>query len=77
MITFSLKAFPDYKGVLRVREYFVFTVEDRPDLCIEGLVDDGIRKEWSKQYTEWRDYVDRNDTIMYEAAKNEYLASKK
>jgi hypothetical protein len=77
MIKFSLKASPDYKGTPRVREYFEFTVEGRPEVKIEGMVDDGIRKEWSKEYTEWKEYVDRHDTIMYEAAINEYLASKR
>lgn len=77
MIKFSLQASPNYKGVLRVREYFMFSVEGRPDLSIEGLVDDSIRNEWKDVYTEWRDYIDRNDTVMYEAAKNEYLATHK
>lgn len=82
-IKFFLKASKGKKkgasapNVWTIREYFTFV---RPagsngelSLHFEGLVDEDIRREHPKEYSEFAAYVEANKDCLFEEAKAGYV----
>lgn len=74
-IVFYLQADANFQGQLRVREYYDMTFM-RPgergavrEEHLIGLVDEGVQAANRKEYVLFREYVDKNDTMLYEAAR--------
>jgi len=72
-IKFSLKARPNFKGVLRVLEYFEMPLEKG---ALIGLVDSDIKKQHAKEYDAWKANVEANDEALYAKAISEYEEKK-
>lgn len=74
-ISFYLQADANFQGQLRVREYYdmkMFIAGERGAVREDhliGLVDDGVRAANRKEYDLFREYVDKNDSRLYEAAR--------
>lgn len=74
-IVFYLQADANFQGQLRVREYYDMTFM-RPgergavrEEHLIGLADEGVQAANRKEYVLFREYVDKNDTMLYEAAR--------
>lgn len=72
MIQFYLKAVPDFKGTLRVLEFWKLPCSGGSGFT-EGMVDEDIRKQNRKTYEAWHAWVEQNAETLYPAIKEEYL----